>query len=173
MPTVPGKKPENSIDPNSGISEYWYALGTSPGATDIVNWTNNGANTNLTVSGLSLNNGSIYYFSVKSKNGADLWSNIGTSDGFIILNQNSIYNKKVKSINIYPNPSNGIFKIELEDYQNIRYITIVSIDGKIVYKRRVNDKTTEMKLDIQNGVYILKIWEENGRITLKKLLIHT
>ncbi len=161
----------NSNDINSGISEYWYALGTSQGATDIVNWTNNSSNINVTINGLSLNNGVIYYFSVKSKNGAGLWSNVSSSDGFVVLATNITYNDKVSFVNIYPNPNNGKFYVDVDNFHQIKHITIETIDGKTLYKSSVSSKQTEIKLDIQEGVYILKIWEENGQNTIKKILI--
>ncbi len=73
-----------SSDPNSGVAEYWYALGTTPGAADVVTWTNNGTINTITLNSLSLSVGSHYYFSVKVKNNADLWSNVISSDGFIV-----------------------------------------------------------------------------------------
>lgn len=161
-----------SLDTNSGITEYSYAIGSTQGAADIFNWTNNGLSNAITVNGLNLNYGTIYYFSVKVKNGAGLWSNISISDGFIVLNPNSIlYNNKLSGINVYPNPSNGKIFIKSDNYLNIKYITIETIDGKIIYKENVNDKAADVKLNIQDGMYLLKIYEENGQISLKKLLI--
>ncbi len=73
-----------SVDTNSGIVNYWYAIGTTPGNTNIVNWTNNGNSTNTTHTGLSLNYGTTYYFTVKCENGAGLFSNITSSDGIFV-----------------------------------------------------------------------------------------
>lgn len=68
-------------DTNSDISAYWYAVGTSAGATDIVNWTNNGTATTFTQTGLSLVLNTTYYVSVKAENGAGLESTVISSDG--------------------------------------------------------------------------------------------
>jgi len=46
-----------SSDPESGIARYWYAIGTSPGATNTVNWTDNATSTAVTLTGLSLATG--------------------------------------------------------------------------------------------------------------------
>jgi PKD repeat protein len=73
-----------AIDNNSGISEYQYALGTSPGLADVVNWTSAGLNTSLSLNNLNLNFGQTYYFSVKAINGAGLSTTI-SSDGFIVM----------------------------------------------------------------------------------------
>ncbi len=71
----------SSADPNSGIARYWFAIGTSSGATDIQNWTDNSWNSAVTVSGLNLTYGTTYYFAIKSENGAGLVSPITISNG--------------------------------------------------------------------------------------------
>ena len=70
-----------ATDPHSNVTAYWYAIGTSTGSTNVVNWTNNGSSTSMTHSGLSLTNGQTYYVSVKSVNGAGLESPVATSNG--------------------------------------------------------------------------------------------
>jgi hypothetical protein len=72
-----------SSDADSGVTEYQYAIGTTSGGTDVVNWTSVGTNTAVTKTGLNLSAGTTYYFSVKAKNGQGLWSVVGTSDGII------------------------------------------------------------------------------------------
>ncbi|CAG5078250.1 N-acetylmuramoyl-L-alanine amidase [Parvicella tangerina] len=73
-----------SLDQHSDIGRYWYAIGSSPGGTDIVNWTDNWFNTSFTHTGLNLNYGSTYYISVKTENGAGLVNTAVTSDGVTI-----------------------------------------------------------------------------------------
>jgi hypothetical protein len=70
-----------STDGGSGISGYKYAIGTTPGGTDEVNWTTLGDVTSVTRSGLTLSVGTTYYFSVKAENGVSLQSNSTNSDG--------------------------------------------------------------------------------------------
>jgi PKD repeat protein/N-acetyl-anhydromuramyl-L-alanine amidase AmpD len=70
-----------SLDTNSDIAAYWYSIGTTSGATDVLNWTDNWFDTTMTHSGLNLVVGTIYYVSVKAQNGAGLFSNIFTSNG--------------------------------------------------------------------------------------------
>ena len=71
----------SSTDPQTGIAEYAYAIGRSCGGTDVVGWTSAGKQTSITACGLSLSSGATYYFSVKAKNGTDVWSEVGCSDG--------------------------------------------------------------------------------------------
>ncbi len=70
-----------STDPESGIAGYRYAVGTTRGGTDVVGWTDIGTVTSITKSGLNLKPGTKYWFTVKSQNGAGLWSSQGYSDG--------------------------------------------------------------------------------------------
>jgi hypothetical protein len=74
-----------TTDPNSDINSYWVAVGTSPGATDVYDWTDNYWNTFVSIGGLNLNIGTTYYVSVKAKNGAGLWSQVTTSNGQMVV----------------------------------------------------------------------------------------
>src|SRR5262249_53068975 len=69
-----------AADPESGISEFQYAIGTAPGASDVLNFTRTAANSAF-VTGLNLQQGTTYYFAVKAINGAGLTSDVGISDG--------------------------------------------------------------------------------------------
>jgi C1A family cysteine protease len=71
----------SSSDPQSGVSKYWYAIGTTAGATDVAAWTDNGGNTTVTRTGLTLTQGQFYYFTVKAENGSGLQSVVINSDG--------------------------------------------------------------------------------------------
>ena len=75
----------SSTDPHSNVIEYWYAVGTTPGDSNTVAWTNNSTNTSYIKNGLSLAYGSTYFVSVKVKNGAGLFSQKTISDGVIIV----------------------------------------------------------------------------------------
>ncbi len=74
-----------SSDPNSDVTHYWYCIGSTSGGTDIVNWTDNGANMNVVVGSLTLAYNQMYYVSVKAENGAGLQSGITTSDGVSVI----------------------------------------------------------------------------------------
>lgn len=70
-----------TTDANSGILRYEYAIGTSAGATNVVNWTSNGTATSVTRTGLTLTSGTTYYFSVRAVNNAGLISAVKSSNG--------------------------------------------------------------------------------------------
>ena len=70
-----------SSDTHSDISRYWYSIGTTPGGTDIVNFTDNAWYDSVIVTGLNLAYGTVYYFTVKAENGAGLFSGNTSSNG--------------------------------------------------------------------------------------------
>lgn len=69
-----------SSDAQSPITMYRYAIGTSPGARDVVAWTYT-ANTSVTRAGLNLTAGVTYYVSAGARNQGGLWSESGVSNG--------------------------------------------------------------------------------------------
>jgi len=74
----------SASDPESGIAEYQYAIGTTADGTDVVDWTSARLATEKTITGLSLTPGQKYYISVKALNGQGLWSEVGSSNGITI-----------------------------------------------------------------------------------------
>jgi len=69
-------------DPESPITLYRYAIGTAPGGTNVVNWTNISA-AEVERGGLNLLQGETYYVSVKARNEGGIWSEPGVSNGVV------------------------------------------------------------------------------------------
>lgn len=63
----------SASDPDSSITGYRYAIGSSAGATDIVNWTNT-SSSSIIRSGLGLVEGRQYWLAVQARNEGGLWS---------------------------------------------------------------------------------------------------
>ncbi|MCW5840217.1 MAG: S8 family serine peptidase [Caldilinea sp.] len=63
-------------DPDSPITSYQYAIGSSPGSVDIVNWTPT-TQTGVARTGLGLFDGMQYWVSVRARNAGGLWSTSG------------------------------------------------------------------------------------------------
>ncbi|MFC1752220.1 fibronectin type III domain-containing protein [Thermoproteota archaeon] len=79
-----------SYDFESGINGYEYALGTSPEGTDVIGWTPAGSSLSATLTGLTLEYNSSYYFSVKAESGIGVWSLVGSSDGITVLQDTDV-----------------------------------------------------------------------------------
>jgi hypothetical protein len=73
-------------------------------------------------------------------------------------------------LKVYPNPSNGIFKIDLpsslEDYN----IEVYDCKGARVYKGSSQGSTELTFLDKPNGIYLIKILGNDIKYTSKLLL---
>lgn len=77
--------------------------------------------------------------------------------------------------NVFPNPTNGQFKLELESSQKIKFrLKVKTILGQTIYHEQINTNGTFLKnMDFSGfdkGVYFLSLENENERIT-KKVLI--
>lgn len=72
-------------------------------------------------------------------------------------------------LNIYPNPSNGIFNIQ--SASNIQKIEVFDVIGNIVSEKTPNSKQETINLNgVKSGLYILKVQSRNS-IVAKKLIV--
>ena len=75
----------NASDAESGIAEYQYKITQDSISGSLIrDWTSSGTTSYVTAGGLTLLNGKSYYFGVKAKNGAGLWSAVGYSNGILV-----------------------------------------------------------------------------------------
>lgn len=168
-------------DTNSNIVKYWYSIGSSAGATDILNWTDNLLSTSITQSGLSLTQNQIYYFNVKSEDGAGLQSSIESSDGQLVLIPTAIH-ENLDNINLsaYPNPfndnlniiynlkSNATIEIKLTDVIGKEIVILNSLEqikGKHFYT------INKQNLNLSEGIYFLKFTLNNSTETIIKIIV--
>lgn len=168
----------SSYDPNSAISQYWYSIGTSPGAINTLTWTNNWGDTAVTAKNLTLINGTTYYFNVKSENGAGLFSNVINTNG-----QNVSITTGVKEltesnlINVYPNPFNTSFEVSLnlKEDSEVNMVLIDARGREIASYQTKESRGTYTKtidaasLNLSRGMYWVKI-KYNENELCKKLI---
>ena len=115
-----------SADTNSGIIKYKYAIGTTAGASDITNWTDNGLNTSVTQTGLSLLSNQYYYFSVQSEDSAGLQSAIVVTNGQIVYITSIDEQNSEIGLSVYPNPFTNTANIRYKSAGNSINEIIVS-----------------------------------------------
>src|SRR5688572_1496976 len=72
-----------SSDPDSGIREFQYAIGRSPGAADVRPFTTV-TQSGLVAGNLTLQSGTTYYVAVRAINNFGLVSESGVSDGISV-----------------------------------------------------------------------------------------
>jgi len=101
------------------------------------------------------------------------WYSIGADGLLIRMNfgtiapPSGVNNIKQSQFNLYPNPTNGIFVIELEE--NSKYeVTVIDILGKTVYSSSINDMNTTIDLSgFDKGVYTVELKDKNSKYTEK------
>lgn len=78
----------------------------------------------------------------------------------VSISQNEVSN----SISIYPNPTKGIFNIDLGDYDGSINYTVTTIDGRLVKSARnvINNNITIDLTNESRGMYLIKIDDINS-----------
>lgn len=146
-------------DLHSGIASYEYAIGTTPAGTDVLNWTNSGG---ATVGIQPLVNpvyNQLYYYSVRSKNGAGLSSNEFTSDGQLLIDTVSDLSllsigSTLTNIKVFPNPS--IDEIVFNQFKTPFLAQLTDMNGKIILQKRIHLEDNKMNLSsVSKGLYHL------------------
>jgi hypothetical protein len=71
---------------------------------------------------------------------------------------------------IYPNPSNGLFSIELNEVSANTTVQVTNSAGQVIYQSNITDSKTDLNLDnVEAGVYFVTITNENT--TAKKAIV--
>lgn len=163
-------------DTNSGVTNYWYAIGTTPGAQNITAWTSNATALNATQTGLTLVGGTHYYFMVKAQNAAGLVSDSIVSDGVIYLTGVGLNELATQqAFSFFPNPAKGNLNITLISDENEKAtITFCDITGKqLLFETKDLQKGMNKyelnltELNLAGGTYILNIKAGQKLITRK------
>jgi GH25 family lysozyme M1 (1,4-beta-N-acetylmuramidase) len=164
-----------ATDANSGVSNYEYAIGTTPGAQNIVAWTNNGNNTSVTKTGLSLSLGQKYYFSVKAVDGAGLVCDSINGNGVLTISCTTGINKLItedSKITVYPNPNNGDFILAVDGSSKQIRADLYNDMGQFIMHRENNTGENIIHInDINEGIYFLTVFSDGIKIATRKLVV--
>ena len=69
---------------------------------------------------------------------------------------------------VYPNPSDGLFNINLEGNSSYR---ILDISGKLIEGGTLGVGLNVIKLDVNPGIYLLHLNGTSGAVTAKKIVV--
>ena len=95
------------------------------------------------------------------------WSSLGSHD--CECNAGNIYNLIAENIEIFPNPSNGVFHIQ--NISNVLSIQVNDIFGKSILKRKNTQNNMTIQLNEKNGVYFIQFAYHNGEKVIRKAII--
>ena len=77
------------------------------------------------------------------------------------------------SFKIFPNPSNGVFTLEMNNFNDSEYdVEFISVNGSSVLKQHIGNETNQVNASSLNpGLYFLKVSSLNSS-TFKKVIIN-
>lgn len=70
-------------------------------------------------------------------------------------------------LNVYPNPSAGVFNVSVKENANLE---VTDIYGRIVYATQVGVSINKLELDVADGVYLVTVYTSTAQ-TSKRLII--
>ena len=70
---------------------------------------------------------------------------------------------------VYPNPTNGQLKLEVPQALNYTQLEIVDLSGRQLLKW--NRRLASYQLDLKDGIYILKIWDDNEVVKTSRIVV--
>jgi Leucine-rich repeat (LRR) protein len=78
---------------------------------------------------------------------------------------------ETRTTNIYPNPSDGIISIEIENINNAT-IEIYNVSGRLAYSRELNSKIEKIDISgLSEGMYFVKVGQEHN-VSIDKLIVY-
>ena len=123
-------------DPLSGIGQFYFALGTSPGAADVVPWVQTKSIADTLLTGLALQSDVQYFVSAYAIDRVGNKSETRSGDGFMV--------------NYIP-PETGITVAEVDDTPGtLRTVAILDFEGKGINLQEVQTLTERMRTEIGN-----------------------
>lgn len=160
-----------SSDINSGISNYFYSIGTTPAATNTLGWKDNLAFTSVTNNTLTLSVGTTYYFNVKAMNGSGLYSPVITSNGILVTTATSLSDYlKENRVLYYPNPTKELLFIQSE-LENYSLDFINSLGQSVLSLKHLNLNMSVNVSSLVKGIYMVKCTSVNGKTKVEKIVI--
>lgn len=165
----------SQISGNAPLTVDFFDLTSN--APDSVSWTFFGATPLNSIiqnpTGITYNNAGTYSIKLQSYNNCG--NDIEIKSGYITV----LLGVEVEELNvsdfdfqIYPNPNDGTFTIELRssDFQLPTSIKIYNVLGEIVYQTTLNRKPETINLKQPNGIYNVQVVTSNSLLN-KKVVI--
>ncbi|MBX3165658.1 MAG: T9SS type A sorting domain-containing protein [Bacteroidetes bacterium] len=98
------------------------------------------------------------------------WDTVVVSVGYVGLNEYAMSNMQIE---LYPNPAQNEITIKSNHESEDLLVEITDVmSRKLVNTRvKIKDYTTDMEVDLLNGVYFIRFTNTEGKISVKKLTI--
>lgn len=110
----------------------------------------------------------VYFYTVSDANGCVF------SDSVLVGWPLGLAERRTSQVRVYPNPTHGVLHVELPGSIMGVGISVVSMDGKVVYNatpQKVESKSLDLGVHgLANGFYMLQVISEDGFVYRTKFL---
>jgi len=113
----------------------------------------------------------------------EYWAGLFCCDGYGVLAQTSftitdpksgLQDKSISNkLSIFPNPSDGLVRIKMNDGAKLQKISVYTLSGQVVYQESLNGSVNQKSLDLKQlpkGVYFIEALTDHNKNS-KKLII--
>ncbi|MFT6849819.1 MAG: carboxypeptidase T [Sphingobacteriales bacterium] len=102
---------------------------------------------------------------------ANLEANIRAALGGRKNNPTSVASAQAQTLQVYPNPIDGMVTVKFDDERKVTNCIVLNTQGRLVFNNQV-DLTGNIDLsNLQSGVYVIQITDENQNLFSKKVFI--
>lgn len=82
------------------------------------------------------------------------------------------FKKETQNINIFPNPNNGLFTVQIPEQVYYQNLTITSTDGKVVHEQNIkNTNKLNLDLTLEKGIYLIQL-SNSERNSVKRFIVN-
>ncbi len=99
-----------------------------------------------------------------------IWLRMYTRNGEIL----NVPEEKSSLVNVYPNPSNGNFTVDVTDFNNQIRMEVINISSQIIYSKKLNNSSQKVSMttSLSPGIYFIRLYSNNVHFATKKLIIN-
>jgi hypothetical protein len=84
-----------------------------------------------------------------------------------IANPAGILDLQNGDVKIYPNPSNGMLNIKIENNEEVKQIKIYDVVGQLVKTEAVTSELSKVDVsNLNNGIYVVQLADVNGKVMM-------
>lgn len=89
-------------------------------------------------------------------------------------NEEDAIQPNISTLNVYPNPSNGVFSVKFNssnNYPNLK-MEIVNLLGQTIHQSKITNPKSEINISNQpSGMYIMRLIDKSGAVVERRKLI--
>lgn len=74
---------------------------------------------------------------------------------------------------LFPNPSQGNFNIEIENYQRSCVLSLEDLTGRVLLEMTINKMANISTQNFSSGIYLVKLKDDEGRTFIQKMQINS